>query len=52
MNEEKKVQTTVKLDSTIHTGLKILCAMKGQAMKYVIENIIKDWVEKNREKKG
>lgn len=43
-----KIQTTVKIDPHIHKKLRIIAALKGQRIQYILENLIEKFVNENK----
>lgn len=45
---DNRMQTTFKIDPDIHKKLRIIAALKGKRIQYILENIVKEYVEKNK----
>jgi predicted DNA-binding protein len=45
---ENKIQTSFKMDQDTHKGLKIMSAITGKSIQAILENLIKEYVQKNK----
>ena len=44
----EKIQTSFKIDPDIHRKLRIIAALKGQRIQYILENLVEKFVNENK----